>query len=237
MYYFLHGKNTKEAHKKLKSLVEILHKKREHAEIFRMNIENWNEGQFNELLMAQGLFDQKYIVILDSLFESKEVKEIILDKVKEMKESENVFLILESVVDKKSVDKISKYADKVQEFAEVEEKEEKFNTFILADLFGNRDKKNLWIGYLKAIDLGITPEEISGVLFWQMKNIFIVKKTKDAKEAKLAPFVYSKALNFARNFTSEEIGNYSRKIVESTQAVRQGEGEMEIFLEKIILSV
>lgn len=237
MYYFLHGKNTKESRKKLKLLVETLHTKRKNAEIFRINDENWTEGQFDELLVAQGLFDQKYIIILDSLFENKEAKERILDRAKEMKKSENVFLIIESDVDKKAIDKISKYAEKVQKFSGGEVKEERFNTFGLADAFGKRDKKNLWIKYLQAIDLGISPEEISGVLFWQMKNIIIAKKTKEVKESKLSPFVDSRARNFANNFTLEEIGGYARAIVEATQTVRLGEGEMEVLLEKIVLAV
>src|SRR6266404_389920 len=115
MYYFLHGKNTEEARKKLKSLVETLHGKRPDAEIFRMHDENWTEVQFDELLVAQGLFDQKYIIVLDSLFDVADAKERILERAKDMKESDNVFLILEGDTDKKTLDKISKYAEKVQE--------------------------------------------------------------------------------------------------------------------------
>lgn len=237
MYYFLHGKNNKEARKKLKSLVETLHAKRPEAEIFRVNDENWSDGQFDELLIAQGLFDQKYIIVLDSLFDSTPVKERILDRAKDMKESDNVFLILESDVDKKTLGTISKHAEKVQEFDGQEKKVERFNTFALADAFGKRDKKNLWIGYLRAIDAGISPEEISGVLFWQIKNILIAKKTKDVKESKLSPFADSKARGFARNFTLDEIGSYARKIVEATHMVRQGEGEMEVLLERVVLGV
>jgi DNA polymerase III delta subunit len=237
MFYFLYGKNTKESRTKLNSLVGILHGKRPGSEIFRMNDENWSDAQFDELLVAQGLFDQKYIIVLDSLFTKKEIKEFVLDRTKEMKESDNVFLILESDADKKTVDKISKHAEKVQEFESTDVKAERFNTFTLADAFGKRDKRSLWVGYLKAIDLGISPEEISGVLFWQIKNILIAKKTKDMKESKLSPFVDSKARAFSKNFTDAEISDKARSIVEATQAVRQGEGEMEVLLEKIVLSV
>jgi DNA polymerase III delta subunit len=237
MYYFLHGKNNKEARKKLKSLVETLHVKRPEAEIFRIHDENWTDAQFDELLVAQGLFDQKYIIVLDTLFDDARIKERILDRAKDMKESDNVFLVLENDVDKKTLEKISKYAEKVQEFEGVEKKVERFNTFALADAFGKRDKKNIWVGYLRAIDAGISPEEISGVLFWQIKNILIVKKTKDAKESKLSPFVDSKARGFARNFTLDEISGFARSIVEATQMVRQGEGEMEVLLERVVLGV
>ena len=237
MYYFLHGKNNSEARKKLKSLTEILHSKRPDSEIFRIHDENWSDSQFDELLVAQGLFDQKYIIILDSLFDLKDAKERIVERAKYMKESENVFLIIEGDTDKKTLTAISKHADKVQEFNDGVVKEERFNTFALADAFARRDKKNLWIGYLQAIDLGISPEEISGVLFWQIKSILLAMKTKDAKESKLSPFVDGKARGFAKNFTLAEISAHARNIVKATQAVRQGEGEMEVLLERIILSV
>ncbi len=237
MYYFLHGKNNKEARKKLKSLTEILHSKRPDSEIFRIHDENWSDAQFDELLVAQGLFDQKYIIVLDSLFDDAAVKERILDRAKDMKESENVFLVLEGDTDKKTLDKISKHADKVQEFDGDVVKVERFNTFGLADAFGRRDKKSLWVGYLQAIDLGISPEEICGVLFWQIKSIILAMKTNSSKESKLSPYVDSKARGFAKNFTIGEISNYAHALVEATQAVRQGEGEMEVLLERIVLNV
>src|SRR5579872_1226127 len=192
MYYLIYGNKTHEARAKLKSLTETLHAKRPGAELFRLHDENWSEDQFKELLVAQGLFDQKYIVVLDGLLENKESLELIVDSAADMKASENVFLIIERDVDKKTLDKLSKYADKVQEFASAE-KAERFNTFALADAFGKRDRRTLWTGYLRALEQGISPEELCGVLFWQAKNIVIVKKTTDAKGSKLSPFVDSKA--------------------------------------------
>lgn len=237
MYYFLYGKNNKEARKKLKSLVETLHEKRPDAEIFRVTSEQWNENQLDELLIAQGLFDQKYIIIFDCLFEYKDIKEKIQDSLSEMKESLNVFLILEGDVDAKTLQVVSKYAEKVQEFNGETKKVERFNTFALADAFGMRNKKNLWVLYMQALREGISSEEIAGILFWQIKNLMIVQKTKTIKESKLSPFVDSKARTFLKNFSEAEISLYADSIVEATAKVRQGEGEMEILLERIMLGI
>ena len=197
-------------------MTEILHSKRPDSEIFRIHNENWTDAQFDELLVAQGLFDQKYIIILDSLFDEKTVKERILDRVKDMKESENVFLIIEGETDKKTLDKLSKYADKVQEFDGGGVQEERFNTFGLADAFGRRDKKSLWVGYLQAIDRGISPEEISGVLpgekefgigailpFTGMQRFFFQLALQVI--AYYAAFVHSQRINLLREAVMNKI--------------------------------
>ena len=55
--------------------------------------------KIDELLISQGLFEQKYIVDLDKLFEKKEIKEYVLDKLEAMKEAFHPFLILEGKID------------------------------------------------------------------------------------------------------------------------------------------
>ncbi|MHB1316718.1 MAG: DNA polymerase III subunit delta [Minisyncoccota bacterium] len=237
MLYFLYGTDIIESRKKLQVLLASLAKKRPDAEVFRLKEDNWNEGSFQELLNAQGLFDQKYIAVLDGLSEYKESSEILLENIKMMQESTHVFLLIENNPSKKIVDTISKHAEKTQEFAKVEKKKEFFNTFSLGDALGNKDKKSLWVGYLEALKQDISAEEICGVLFWQVKNIIIVQQTKNASESKLSPFVDSKARCYAKNFTKEELLKLSSALVDTTEKVRNGEGEMEVLLERVLLKI
>lgn len=237
MLYFLYGTDTIESRKKLQALLSSLAKKRPDAEVFRLKEDNWNEATFQELLNAQGLFDQKYIAVLDGLVEYKESTELVSEHVQTMQESAHVFLLIENNPIKKVIDSISKYAEKTQEFSKPEKKKEFFNTFTLGDAFGNKDKKSLWIGYLEALEQGVSAEEICGVLFWQVKNIMLAMETKNASESKLSSFVDSKARRFARNFTKEELKKISGALVESTEKVRNGEGEMEVLLERVVLGV
>lgn len=237
MLYFLYGTDTIESRKKLQSLLASLAKKRPDAEAFRLKEDNWNEGTFQELLNAQGLFDQKYIAVLDGLLEYKESSELVLEHIQTMQESTHVFLMIEHSPTKKVVDAIEKYAEKTQEFARLEKKKEFFNTFALGDALGSKDKKSLWVGYLEALRAGISAEEICGVLFWQVKNITLAMHTKNASESKLSPFVDSKARKFAKNFTKEELKEISSALVDATEKVRNGEGEMEVLLERLVLKV
>jgi len=237
MLYFLYGTDTNQSRKKLHVLLDSLAKKRPDAEVFRLKEDNWNEATFQELLNAQGLFDQKYIAVLDGLLEYKESTELVVENVKAMQESAHIFLMIENNPAKKIVDSISKHAEKTQEFARPEKKKEFFNTFALGDALGSKDKKSLWVGYLEALRAGVSAEEICGVLFWQVKNIILAMNTKSASESKLSPFVDSKARKFAKNFTKNELREISSALVESTEKVRNGEGEMEVLLERVVLSV
>jgi len=237
MLYFLYGTDTQESRKKLQALLASLAKKRPDAEVFRLKEDNWNEGVFQELLNAQGLFDQKYIAVLDGLLEYKDSNELVQESVKAMQESAHVFLMIEQVPSKKIIDEVSKYAEKTQEFARPEKKKEFFNTFALGDALGSKDKKLLWVGYLEALKQGVSAEEICGVLFWQVKNITLAMNTKSASESKLSPFVDSKARKFAKNFTKEELKELSSALVDATEKVRNGEGKMEVLLERVVLRV
>ncbi|MCX6703099.1 MAG: hypothetical protein NTV02_00180 [Candidatus Zambryskibacteria bacterium] len=237
MLYFLYGTDTNESRKKLHALLDSLAKKRPDAEVFRLKEDDWNEATFQELLNAQGLFDQKYIAVLDGLLECKESTELVQESVEMMQASSHVFLVIENNPAKKIVDAVSKRAEKTQEFAKPEKKKEFFNTFALGDALGSKDKKSLWVGYLEALKQGISAEEICGVLFWQIKNITLAMHTKSASESKLSPFVDSKARKFAKNFTQSELREISSALVDTTENVRNGEGEMEVLLERVVLNV
>lgn len=237
MLYFLYGTDTIESRKKLQALLASLAKKRPDAEVFRLKEDNWSEATFQELLNAQGLFDQKYIAVLDGLLEYKESSEFVLESVQAMQESTHVFLMIEHNPGKKMVEEVEKHAEKTQEFARPEKKKEFFNTFALGDALGSKDKKSLWVGYLEALKQGVSAEEICGVLFWQVKNIILAMHTKSVSESKLSPFVDSKARKFVKNFTEEELKEISGALVEATEKVRNGEGEMEVLLERVVLRV
>jgi len=112
-----------------------------------------------------------------------------------------------------------------------------FNIFSLGDALGKRDRKNLWILYEKAIASGISPEEIHGTLFWQVKSMILSKSAKDAEEAVLKPYVFKKSNSYAKNFTSEELFAISSKLVDIYHEARRGVHDFGIALELFILQV
>ena len=225
-------------------------KKKPDAAFFRVTAENWNQVNFEEYLAGQGLFNDKYIVFLDNILEETTIKDYILEKLPEISKSANIFIWLERKIAKPVADKIKKNAEKAQEFLETSEKGRdfsveggktfslgEFNIFSLADAFGRRDKKNLWTLYQKATMREIPAEEISGVLFWQLKSMILAEKSKSAEEAGIKPFVFSKAKAFARNYKEDELKNISSELVSIYHDSHRGIGDFETALEAFILGI
>lgn len=237
MLYLIYGSDTHKARKKLHDLLDLAKKKRPEAELFKITTENWSDTQFDELLVSQGLFEQKYTTVLDNVFEKKEFKEYVLDKLEEMAESEQIFLMLEGAVDASSIKKIEKHAKQVQEFTKAEGKKPTFNIFAVTDGLVQKDKKKLWTSYVDFAQKGVAPEEIHGILFWQVKNMILASRAKDAKDSGLTPYAYKTALSGGRNYKTEELLGMSSGLVNMTHRVRQGEGDLNVMLEKWVLSL
>ena len=111
---------------------------------------------------------------------------------------------------------------------------DEFKIFALTDALGARDKKALWTLYRKAVELGKVPEEIHGILFWQVKSMVLAARSKSAGEAGLNPFVYGKAKRYAENYSGDELKAMLEKLVtiyhDSHRGVCDFETAMEIFL-------
>jgi len=234
MIYLLYGTDTHSARKKLHQLLDLAQKKRPNAELFKINSERWDENDLDELIKSQGLFEKKYTVVLDNVFEKENAKEVVLDKLEDMQKSEQIFLVLESAVNADVVKKFEKYSEKVQKFEKIEKKD-KFKIFWVADGLLQKDKKSLWVSYLEALSKGAVAEEIHGIFFWQIKNMILASRSTSQTETGLAPFPYKNALTGSRKYKIEELQQMSSELVEITHKVRRGEGEIEVMLEKWIL--
>jgi DNA polymerase III delta subunit len=241
MLYLLYGTNPEKSRAKLHELVESLLKKKPDASHLRITDENFSEANLEELISSPGLFASKTIVEVDNAFRNKEAKPVILEKLKDIKESENIFVMLEGELLKLDVKKFEKYAEKVQEFGtkgEEDVKERKdFNIFSLTDALGRKDKKQLWVLYTKAKRKNIADEEIHGILFWQIKAIFLAARMKSASEAGLNPFVFQKSQGFLKNYSKHEVHEVSSKLVSIYHDARRGIHDMGSALEKFILEM
>jgi len=233
----LYGTDTHKSREKLHELLSLAQKKRPGAEIFKITSENWSEGQLDELVGSQGLFEQKYTVVLDGLFEKKDYKTFLLSRLEELQNYDQIFLMLEGSVDAASVKKIAAHAKQTQEFVKTEEKKESFNIFSITDPLIRKDKKRLWVSYVELLSKDVAAEEIHGIFFWQIKNMLLASRLKDQKETGLSPFVYKNALTGSRNFGNDELVSLSSSLVQITHKVRRGEGEIEVLLEKWILEL
>jgi DNA polymerase III delta subunit len=237
MIYFLYGTDTHKSREKLHTMLSVLTKKRPNSEVFKLNAENWDTAQYEELLGSQGLFDEKYIVVLDGLCEKKDTRESIITSLAVMQTSPHPFLIIEGKCDASSVKEISKHAEKVQESQATEKGRESYSIFTITDSLLLRDRRRMWADYVGFMLQDIPAEEVHGIVFWQVKNMLLASRAKDARDTGLTPFQYKKALAGTRYYSDDELMKMSQDLVDMTHMVRTGKGTMEILFEKWVLGV
>lgn len=254
MIYLIYGENKTNALDKHRELVKVLHGKRPDAELFEMSAEAWNGDEFNSFLTSQGLFEKKLIVSLKTVCtDSPEALEYIADRLKEIAASENVFIFVETKLKADVLAKFKKAAQKtIEAKSSLETTSESgsvstkgprgarggagdFNVFALTDAFGTRERGRAWSVFQKALMNGSEPEELHGLIFWQLKTILLATGAASATDAGLKPFVYSKAKGFARNFSPDELRNMSSNLVSLYHESRLGGPTLDLALERFLL--
>ena len=240
MIYLIYGNNFSKTRSKLQEILSLQIKKKPDASYFKLNSENWDTRILDEFISSQGLFESKYIVVVDSMLSNKDSYEEIKTKLKEISASPNIFIFIDGSLTKEMVNKVSKYSEKIQEFSDKKEGPTKIgeiNVFTMSDALGARDKKRLWIMYQKAIFVGMEPEEIFRLFFWQIKSMLISQMSKSAKDAGLNPFVYKKSLGFAKNFKKDELNKLSSNLIRIYHDARRGILDFNIALERFVLEI
>ena len=247
MIYFYYGTDTESARKKAKISIDSLLVKKPDATLIKIGDEDLSLNKIMELVSGQALFSSKYIVYLYKTFDNRENKELILKNLKEFASSDNIFIFTEGKIDKLSLTKIEKIAEKVQEFKKPEkvltkketlaQKGEKIDFFEFADALGKRDKRGLWVLYQDALAEQVPAEEVHGIFFWQIKSMLLAKKCKTAEEAGMKSFPFQKSREYSRNYKDGELENLSSKLVSMYHEAHRGNLDFFIALEKFILEL
>lgn len=155
------------------------------TETFFINRNNFDQNQIENLYSGSALFFTKCIVVFSDIFEREEHKDFVLKKLELMAQSENSFVFVEGKLNKPILDIFEKHKATINQFLLAKEKKEKFNNFLLANAFGDRNKLNLWINFRLAVDKGVGLEELTGVLFWKIKDMLLKKNFGKFKESEL----------------------------------------------------
>lgn len=247
MIYFYYGTDTESARKKAKITIDSLLSKKPNATLIKIGDEDLLPGKITELVGGQALFSSKYIVFLYKTFDNKQNKDLILKNLKEIANSDNIFIFTEGKIDKINLAKIEKNAEKVQEFIKPEraltkkealaQKGEKIDFFEFADALGRRDKRGLWVLYQDALSEQVPAEEVHGIFFWQVKSMLLAKKCKNAEEANMKSFPFQKSREYSENYKSGELENLSSKLISMYHEAHRGNIDFFVALEKFILEL
>ena len=209
MLYVFHGTDIQSSVKKAHTLIDSLRTKRPDATFVTVEAKDWNPSIIEEHIGGQGLFSNKYIVFLNRVSEHADAQDMLAEYIPALKESTNIFIVLENKTPAELKKKFETHADKVVITDEPVKNSwnttGEFNVFALADAIGERNAFKAWSVYREAITAGLEVESIIGTLFWQVKSMILALNGKSAGDTGLTPFVYSKAKKGCGNYSRDEL--------------------------------
>lgn len=240
MLYLIYGTDFKKNRQELKKLVDSLQKRRPEAGLFKLTDEDFisheiGGAKFVELVSSQGLFGGSYIAVFDHIYNSAE--DLVKKNLSEMSASEHIFIFIEDNLLKPAVKAFEKAGGEIVANQLTAVKKEQFNIFSLADAFCSKNKKSAWEIYTKSLREGIPVEQSLGIIYWQLKNVWLVKKSDSTKDLGLKPFVLNKSKRLGEKWSENELETASEQLVSLQHEARLGGDPLEIALEKIILSI
>lgn len=207
MIYILSGNDTKKKSAYLKKLYKS------DQPIFVPEA-NATKEMILDYAMERSLFGESMTVVFENILKREDIS-LSPDELSKLKDSKTVVVFLEEKLLAVDSKKYIKYAT-IEDFSvRVVKQAPKMNMFSIADAFARRDKINTWILYRDAVTLGTQPEEISGIIFWKIKNM---------------------VLNGTKSFSQDELKSQSSELVSLYHKAHRGESDFVIGLEQFILS-
>ncbi|MCM2338959.1 MAG: hypothetical protein NDI62_00675 [Burkholderiales bacterium] len=214
MIYLFCGDDVKKKHDNYEKFIKSISPD---MEVFFIGKNDFNPIQIESFYSGSGLFFKKCVVVFTNIFEREETLKFILEKLDLIKQSDNDFVFLESKINKATLEAFKKIEADISNFELSKEKKEKYNNFLLADAFSQRDKLHLWIYFRQAMNVGVGMEELIGVLFWKAKDMILKN-------------------NFNK-FSEEELQNFVTKISYLLPEARKEGRDAEVVFEQFLLEV
>ncbi len=237
MLYVFSGGNTVRVRSEAHTFLDTYEEKGIRVEY--IGPELCSEDFLRDRVSAQSLFGgttASDITLFDTPSEKAGALDALLVYAEALAQSDNVFVVIEQKLLAAPTKILKAHAEKFIEIKDAAEGE-RFNVFALADALARRDKKALWVLLQQAVHAGISAEELSGTLMWQIKSMRLAARTQTAEEAGLKPFVYTKAKRATAKFTHEEIDTLGRSLIALYHDARLGKRDMDIALERFVLAL
>ncbi len=116
MLYLIYGKDNFRSREKLNQLLAFFSSKISDNGIFKIDAENFDILRLEELIRSRILFEKKYVVVCDNIFENKEARNFVKKNISAIAGSPNIFIFLETDLDADFLELFKKRAEKIQEF-------------------------------------------------------------------------------------------------------------------------
>lgn len=233
MLYLFYGNDTITVRKKAQEFTAVEEKKGTRVE--RIEVENYSEGVFADVVGATSLFGEKTLYVIDTPSLKTEIYDEVITHLESFSDSENTFVVIEEALLAPQKKKFEKYAEKIEEYKSAAV--ERFNAFGMADSLARKDKKTLWLQLQDARQAGLSPEEIIGTLWWQLKSMRLAKNTSTAAEAGMKDFPYNKAKRALSSFKEGELEETSRNLLTVYHDGHLGVADIDLALERFVLTI
>ena len=204
------------------------------ATLTTLDAQSYQSGQIADALGASSLFGGEEWFVVDTPSAVSEFDEEVKNALKELSESGNTFILLESALLAPAKKAYSKYAKNVEEFTA--QKNAALNPFALADAIAQKDRKRLWVLLQEMRTAGLPTEELIGILWWQLKSLRLAAVTQSAAEAGMKDFPYNKAKRALGAFTPGELEQLSQSLLAVYHDGHAGLRDIDLALEQWVLA-
>lgn len=170
MLYFFCGGDREKARAALNKAVEKAAKK---CAVLRIS-DAHTLADVQSAMAGPGMFATSQVVVFDGILggENEEMRQFFIEGLKHMRDSAEIFFVLEGVLDAATRKQVEKYAETTEKF-ELPKKEKDNSIFALPNALQRGDKKGLWVGLMSQFAKGAAPEAVHGLLFWGAKKMFL----------------------------------------------------------------
>lgn len=235
MLIFFYGNDIKKKKEERSSVLKNLKKQRPNSSFLHLDFLNISESKLNELIITEGsLFEKKNIILLTNIFYDKNFKKIFLNKIKDIADSNNAFILDEDEINDIDLIKIKKNSFKFFDFSKKHKK--KFNIFLLSNDLQKKKIKSLWVNYHLALENNIVPEQIFNNLFFGLKSLSITQKFPE-KESGLKTFPYKTAKDNLKYWKKNEIDEKIFNLISYYNYSRFNGIPLKEGIEKFILEI
>lgn len=215
--------------------MDFIDGRKEHVETVLVEADGYAPGFLEEATNGLSLFGGQRLYVLDNWSEKAEAYGALVASLESLSESTSQFVIIEGTLLAAEKKKFEKWAKSMIEHKK--EADRGFNSFALAEALGKRDKRSLWLLWNEALLEGKSAEELSGILWWQLKTMRLAAKGRNAAEVGLKDFSYTKAKRALDKFGSGELEKISRELLGVINDSRLGELDTTLAVERWILKL
>ncbi len=110
------------------------------------------------------------------------------------------------------------------------------NFFALPDSVGRSSVKDMWLEYTRARINGGEAEMLHAGIVAKVRDILLAQQAS-AEDLQIHPFVYKKAKSDFKNWSTSSLTDFYDKLIYLYFDSRSGGDELDVALEKLLLSV